>query len=276
MIIKESDVDELCRVVTTLAEDVRSQMVGMNVPQVLLTQLLKGLDRTVSDAQERLSYCAEIRLRQHVQLFEPSKEDLAYPEILQKRASSSANASSESSTAPPPAASSSEEAVVPAAATERGGGGENDDVSKTWYPPLRQTLALLSKLYGVVEPGVFEDFARRAVDFCVQTLKAGSAGVKKRGSGSSLHGDLFLVRHLLVLREQLLPFEIRLQGVERQLDFRSTGAALKHLVMNSRALFRFDMGNGLMQLAREGIPTLQESQVDAKRELDAVLKVACR
>jgi hypothetical protein len=62
-IIKESSVDELCRVITTLAEDIRSQIITMNVPRPLLMRLLSGLDRTVNDAQERLAYCAEVRLR---------------------------------------------------------------------------------------------------------------------------------------------------------------------------------------------------------------------
>lgn len=63
LIIKESSVDELCRVITTLAEDIRSQIIAMNVPRPLLLKLLGGLDRTVNDAQERLSYCSEVRLR---------------------------------------------------------------------------------------------------------------------------------------------------------------------------------------------------------------------
>jgi hypothetical protein len=40
------------------AEDVRSQMAAMAVPRPLLKRLVRALDRTVSDAQERLAYCA--------------------------------------------------------------------------------------------------------------------------------------------------------------------------------------------------------------------------
>eukprot|EP01036_Dinobryon_divergens_P027874 gene27874-36723_t len=76
------------------------------------------------------------------------------------------------------------------------------DVYETWYPPMRSTLSLLSKLYGVVEMAVFEDFARRSI--------------------GALHGDLFLVRHLLILREQL---------VEKHLDFSPTGLAFNRILV---------------------------------------------
>lgn len=153
------------------------------------------------------------------------------------------------------------------------GGGGGGDVYQTWYPPMRNALSLLSKLYGVVELSVFEDFARRAIDLCVQALKKGSEGVKRGHPG--LHGDLFLVRHLLMLREQLTPFELRMQSTEKMLDFTTTGEALQSLLANARSMWRFDNDNAFLQLARSGLPRMQEMQVDAKRELDNVLKAAC-
>lgn len=225
-------------------------MIAMNIPKSLLKQLLRGLDHTLCDAQERLSYCAESRLRQDIQLFEPLPSQLSYPDILENFVSSQQNSSKINNS-----------------------NIDKEDSSTTWYPPLRHTLSLLSKLYGVVEMPVFEDFARRSVVLCVETLKKGSEGVKR--NRSQLHSDLFLVRHLLVLREQLIPFEIRLQGVEKTLDFSKTSAALSFLAFNSRSIFRFDIENGIFQLAWDGLPVLQEMQVDAKKDLDAVLKHAC-
>jgi len=259
-IIHESDVDELCRVVTTLAEDVRTQMMAMPIPRVLLRRLIHSLDRCISDAQERLAYCAEMRLRQEVQMFEPLPSQLAYPEILEKHAQSVKDSHQQQQ-------QQIQEGV------EAPANVPVEDASKTWYLPLKQTLALLSKLYGVIEMPVFEHYARRSVELCVQSLKAGSEGVKR--TRSQLHGDLFLVRHLLVLREQLIPFEIRLQGVEMQLDFKPTGAALSHLAQSPRSILRFDVANGLLQLAWDGLPAIREMQVDARKNLDLVLKDAC-
>ena len=261
LIIHENDVDELCRVAGTLADDIRSQIANMRAPIAIQRALEAGMERTICDTQERLSYVAEIQLRQEVQSFKPTPAQLAYPDILEAALmTSSAPASADSTTGTEQLQQQQQQQ-------------QESDFSSTWYPPLRQTLALLSKLYGVVETTVFEDFARRTVHQCVVSLRIASESVAR--SRSVLHGDLFLVRHLLILREQLLPFDARLTGTERSLDFRSTGAAWTHFASNARSLLKFDMNNSLWQLAKEGLPGLQEDNVDAKRELDAILKAAC-
>eukprot|EP00605_Chrysophyceae_sp_TOSAG23-4_P001842 GSChrysophyteH1.ASY1.ANO1.2034.1 assembled CDS len=242
LIIHENSVDELCRVASTLADDVRSQIASVQLPTELLGILEQGVDRTVCDTQERLVYCAEMRLRKEVQLFKPLLAQLDYPQVLQE--------------------------------TESGADSANGlDAAKAWFPPLRHTLALLSKLYGIVEPAVFEDFASRAVRKCIQSLESASNSITS--ARPAPHGDLFLVRSLLILREQLMPFDIKLQGKERKLDFTTTGAAFSQFTSNPRQALRFDKLNSLWQLATDGLPSMTESSVDAKREIDDVLKAAC-
>lgn len=121
---------------------------------------------------------------------------------------------------------------------------------------------------------MFEDFARRSVDECVQSLRRGADAVRKK-SGNEMVGSLFLVRHLLVLREQLIPFDIRLRGSERKLDFGPTGEALAALRGSLQDALKFNRSNGLLRFAREGLPQMQESLLDVQGELDRVLKVAC-
>lgn len=41
----------------------------------------------------------------------------------------------------------------------------------TWYPPLRSTLLVLSKVYRAVDMGVFEDLAQLAVAACADSMK---------------------------------------------------------------------------------------------------------
>ena len=197
-------------------------------------------------------------------MFEPAQSNLAYPDILHENAGNSSLDVSDGSNAMDTSSGSSE-----SIGAQRG----IDDVSKTWYPPLKNTLALLSKLYGVVEMSVFEDFARRGVLLCVNSLRAGADKVKRKGT--HLHGDLFLVRHLLILREQLIPFEIRMHTMERKLDWSGTRVAMNNMLHNTKSMVQFNMNNAFLQLAWDGIPGLQEQEIDAKRDLDNVLKQAC-
>jgi hypothetical protein len=265
-IIHESSVDVLCRIITTLCDDTASQTAALRLPPPLIKRLESCIATSVSDALERLVYCTEVALRQEIQNFTPLPSHLNYPGILIKAQEDRAAAKAH--------ASNGGDAVVAYLTL--------DDISRTWYPTLKSTLSLLSKLYGVVDPTSFEDFASRIIPMCTKSLQIATEKIR-RGGGSlggnqnaNIHADLFSVRHLLILREQLTPFDMRFQIVENQLDFAPTGAALQHLMKNSRSLFKFDGNNAILQLARDGAPELRTRQVDVRRELDQTLKEACR
>ena len=109
LIIHENNVEELCRVINTLSEDIKAQIDGLfpsyskpsssstsnssttNInknnnkenSKNLLKTLNKGLNKTICDAQERLSYCSEITMRVEVQFFEPLPSQLSYPGIIE-------------------------------------------------------------------------------------------------------------------------------------------------------------------------------------------------
>lgn len=260
-IIRESSVDALCRIITTLCDDMTAQIAALRLPTAALRRLEICLTSAVSDGLERLSYCTEVTLRQEIQCFEPLPSQLAYPAILEE---------------------------AKAVATKANGVNDGDNfvtlesISRTWYPPLKSTLALLSKLYGVIDAGTFEEFASRVVPLCVKMLRNGADKIR-RGAGSCgggppalLHADLFLVRHLLILREQLTPFDTRFQAIDHRLDFSPTGVAFGAMLKNSRSIFKMDSSNALMQFSQNGVPELKVRQIDVRRELDITLKEACR
>jgi hypothetical protein len=51
------------------------------------------------------------------------------------------------------------------------------------------------------QPAIFEDIAHEAVSLCRQSLVMSSNLVEQRSSTGVLDGQLFLVRHLLILKE---------------------------------------------------------------------------
>ena len=63
--------------------------------------------------------------------------------------------------------------------------------------------------------------------------------------------------------------------MERKLDWSGTRVAMNNMLHNTKSMVQFNMNNAFLQLAWDGIPGLQEQEIDAKRDLDNVLKQAC-
>ena len=161
------DLDTLCQIVSVLREE-RS----MASASPTTTAAARAISSVIEDAQERLIFCATNSLTKEVTRFKATPADLDYPDRLKKKEESEdANA-------------------------------EEDPVQKqmqlyeSWFPPIRSVLRILSKIFRVVEPRVFEDIALQSVQSCTKCLKDGATYIEKRRG--VMHSDLFLVKHLLV------------------------------------------------------------------------------
>eukprot|EP00535_Pseudo-nitzschia_heimii_P007991 CAMPEP_0197178156 /NCGR_PEP_ID=MMETSP1423-20130617/3523_1 /TAXON_ID=476441 /ORGANISM="Pseudo-nitzschia heimii, Strain UNC1101" /LENGTH=851 /DNA_ID=CAMNT_0042627841 /DNA_START=89 /DNA_END=2644 /DNA_ORIENTATION=+ len=241
------DLDTLCQIVSVLREE---RSMASSSPTTLAAA--RSISSIIEDAQERLIFCATNCLTKEVIRFKASPKDLDYPNKLSKKPENSSNEKS----------------------------GSDDDalqqqlqVYESWFPPMRSVLRILSKIFRVVEPKVFEDIALQSVQSCTRALRDGSKYIEKRSG--KIHADLFLVKHLLILREQLSPFDIDLRSVERQLDFSDAGRAVSRFLANrNRRLFSMSTENALVTLLREGVSVNEES-VDSKRDLEEALRNAC-
>jgi len=242
------DLDTLCQIVSVLREE---RSIASSSPITLAAA--RAISSVIEDAQERLIFCATNSLTKEVIRFKPSPTDLDYPNKLTKIS----------------------DALQPQSVT----GTEDDAMKKqlqvyeSWFPPIRSVLRILSKIFRVVEPRVFEDIALQSVQSCTRSLRDGSKYIHKRSG--IIHADLFLVKHLLILREQLSPFDIDLRSVERQLDFSDAGKAVSRFLANrNRRLFSMSSENALVKLLREGV-SINEESVDSKRDLEEALRNAC-
>jgi hypothetical protein len=216
------------------------------------TAAARSISSVIEDAQERLIFCATSSLTKEVIRFKPTPKDLDYPNKLMKKVEIS-------STEP---ASAEDDALQ-----------KQLHIYESWFPPMRSVLKILSKIFRVVEPRVFEDIALQSVQSCAKSLNDAAAYIQKQSG--TIHSDLFLVKHLLILREQLSPFDIDLRSVERQLDFSDAGKAVSRFLANrNRRLFSMSTENALVTLLREGV-SINEESVDSKHDLEDTLRKAC-
>ena len=264
------DLDTLCQVVSVLREE---RSLASSSPTTMAAA--RAISAVIVDSQERLIFCANTALTKEVVRFKATPADLDYPDRLKPGYK-----------APPkaPVSGGKEDSKdvddASGAATAVSSEEVGDDAVKaqlkvyeSWFPPMRSVLRVLSKIFRVVEPRVFEDIALQSVQSCTRSLKDGSAYILNKSG--VIHADLFLVKNLLILREQLSPFDIQLRSVERQLDFSEAGKAVSRFLANrNRRLFSMSTENALVTLLREGV-SVQEASVDSKRDLDDALRSAC-
>lgn len=164
-----SDMDLLCQVVSVLREE-RS----VASASALTRAVARSMSRMIEDAQERLIFCTLSTLTKDIVKFKPTQADLDYPHKLHfVRSTEEKN--------------TTEEADAVHAQMQ---------VYESWFPPMRTVLRVLSKLFRVVDPKVFEDIAFQAVQSCTKSLKEAANMI--RSSEGEIDGDLFLVKHLLV------------------------------------------------------------------------------
>lgn len=126
----------------------------------------------------------------------------------------------------------------------------------------------------VAQTEIFEELAQDAIQICTASLKLAAADLS--ASTSTLHGSLFLVKHLLTLREQITPFDVALALTNKALDFTSSADAMSHLLAGVSTIFSFSLHeNALVGLFVNAIPQVHETTADVKKELELELKKSC-
>lgn len=240
-LIHETNVDLLCELVDILKVEVLGEQLSRRSES--LAGLRPTLERILADVHERLTFRARTHIRDEIANYIPSDEDLNYPSKLEQSAGTKLE-------------------TTPA--------DENPDVYKTWYPPLEKTVSCLLKLYQCLEQAVFTGLAQEAVEVCSESIQKASKLIAKRST--PMDGQLFLIKYLLILREQIAPFDIEFSVTHKELDFSHLLEHLRRILRGQASLFDWSRSTSL---ARTLSPRVLESQIDAKKELEKSLKATC-
>ncbi|XP_073255255.1 conserved oligomeric Golgi complex subunit 3-like [Porites lutea] len=245
---------ELCSIlkVEMIEDHVQQKGEELAAFEVVVLQMLE-------DVQERLVYRAQAYIESDIQKYSPAPGDLAYPEKL--IIGSSSDADNEEKSAEGEEKKSKE---LPAALV---------DLQGMWYPTVRRTLVCLSKLYRCISKETFEGLSQEALSFCIQSLKTASALITQRKD--AINGHLFLIKHLLILREQIAPFDVDFAVKEMSLDFSKMRTAAYGLWSHSNRLFALSSSNAILEFLLDGAPQLTENYLDSKKEVDVELRVVC-
>ncbi|KAL8971353.1 MAG: hypothetical protein Q9183_001094, partial [Haloplaca sp. 2 TL-2023] len=226
----------------------------------------------LEDAQTRLVFRTQAILRDEIERYKPKPDVLDYP------ANNSKISLSGTKSRRPRRQSSIAEPTTPMPKTPmivEHGDSLNDQwdfdtqaAFQGWYPTLRKAIWLLSRIYRLVNSTVFDDLAHQIVHSTTLSLHHASTLISTSRTPADAH--LFLIKHLLILKQQIVAFDIEyVTQSDINLDFSSITNTFYELrergsLFNPRNLWRHLGGNLL--------PKVVENMLDAKVELDGRLR----
>ncbi|KAL4924305.1 Golgi transport complex subunit COG3 [Aspergillus undulatus] len=272
-IIHEDKIVKLCQLCTLLQtrylSDQDEETEYMDANQLDFSALIQP---ALEDVQTRLVFRAQAFLRDEIERFKTRPEDLDYParnkqlSISVSEKQISGRKVSHTDYLNPTKSTKQAEDGAETPLEESKWDFDSQNAPAAWYPTLRKAVWLLSRIYRLVNSTVFDDLAHQIVHQTTASLHQASTIISSK---SPTDGQLFLMSHLLILKQQIVAFDIEYVAPEVSFDFSSLTSTFWELrerggLFNPRNLMRL-VGHGLL-------PRVVENMLDAKVELDGRLR----
>ncbi|KAI9680147.1 MAG: Golgi transport complex subunit 3 [Trizodia sp. TS-e1964] len=238
----------------------------------------------LKEAQTRLVFKAQAILRDEIQNYRPKPEDLDYPPkgrstlSIRKKSKDPVMSGRKDSlvqketpkvpTTPLPKTPVIVDDSEFGVGSDHRWGFEPERTLDDWYPTLRKAIWLLSRIYRLVNSTVFDDLAHQIVHQTTLSLHQAAKQISPKSSPAN--AQLFLIKHLLILKSQIVAFDIEFVNPHIPLDFSNMATTFWELLsrgtlFNPRDLMRFVSDASLL-------PRVVNNMVDAKSELDGRLR----
>uniref|UniRef100_A0A6M2DLU3 Conserved oligomeric Golgi complex subunit 3 n=1 Tax=Xenopsylla cheopis TaxID=163159 RepID=A0A6M2DLU3_XENCH len=266
---------ELCSIlkVEMLDEHVQNNPEALEAFSQIVWQLLQ-------DVQERLVFRAHLYLQTDILQYNPAPGDLAYPEKLEMMESIAQSLQdvlyrSDSRVSISSATSNTSQEVARINTEQSRSKQINSpaDLHGMWYPPVRRTLVCLSRLYRCVDRPIFQGLSQEALSLCIQSVASAAQTIS--ANKTTVDGELFQIKHLLILREQIAPFQVDFTVKEMRLDFSKVKTAAFGLLQKRKQLFALGTNNAILEFLLDGTPQVKEQLLDSRKDVDRQLKMSC-
>ncbi|XP_053694577.1 conserved oligomeric Golgi complex subunit 3 isoform X2 [Sabethes cyaneus] len=281
-IIRIDHLETLAEICSILRVEMLDEHVSYN-PEAL-EAFSKIVYQLLQDVQERIGFRAQSYLESDILNYRPSAGDLAYPEKLEmmesialslqenylRRADSRSSIVSIASLASQEVESINQQAEQAAKARA---GNSPADLHGMWYPTVRRTLVCLSRLYRCIDRSIFQSLSQQALAYCIQSVSSAAGQISQKKT--SIDGELFEIKHLLILREQIAPFRVDFTVKETSLDFSKVKTAAFELLQKRKQLFALGSNNALLEFLLDGTPQVKEQLLDSRKDVDRQLKSIC-
>lgn len=285
-IIRELKLPKLCQLCTLLQtryiNEGEDEYEAPDLNELDFAQLIQA---ALEDTQSRIVFRAQTILRDEIENFKPKASDLDYPALLgSKKAPTSGRKGSQPAAPPPKPTEELDFTISPQERWPLSNATTMGNLT-TPYPTLTRAVSLLSLIYRLLNPTIFDDLAHRIVHATTFSLIHASKLLLKilppnkskssigPGSDSTSTAHLFLLTHLLLLKSQIVAFDIEFQThPEISFDFSNLTNTFHELQAERGGLFNPLNLVRLVGRGRDLLPRVVENMLDAKVELDGELR----
>lgn len=291
-VLKETDICTLCDSVTLFAPYYEFEEGSEEyVKQFTDIQYDKLFEPIVQKVQARLILRVQIYVQQNILSYRPTKDVFMISNRRRKSKTSLQGGNEDATTSddnPDPLLESylssfKNRSILPISPNDADDKSIDSEEStdkisqlQTYYPPLLKTLALLSRIYEMINSVVFDDLAHHVVHDCIVSLRNAYDMVIKSSAGKSdfnnLDISLAYLKNLLMLRDSIQNFNIQYTVNETYLDFSGVEGFFKSLKENGRNVLKKTKSSSILTLARELVPKVVNNMVDARTELISELR----
>ncbi|EME31339.1 Conserved oligomeric Golgi complex subunit 3 [Galdieria sulphuraria] len=249
-IIEEQHLSRLVDIVEIFRSEILPEDKASDNMNIAKSCSKRILQRTIADAQERITYLTQIYIRNEIQSYSFTREDMNRCCFFSSSESREVEPSREETMAIK-RGTNYKEAVLP---------------FSCWYPPVDRTLKLLAMLYRRMTSEVFSGLAEEIVSSCVSILILSSQQVRQSLSmeNSEEHSMLFLMSQLWVLREQIQPFDADFSYQEKFLNLSELRNSMMRMIWRTKSHNEVFSQEPHRQIIH-----------DSKRSLEEELKKAC-
>ena len=150
-------------------------------------------------------------------------------------------------------------------------------------PILQTSVTMLRQLYTAVEPSVFSAIAHETIRHTSMGLARASSAIEKAVGATArlansactaeLYAGLYLLSHLVTLRDRLRPFSVELSFTDKHLDFSNAREYIGRVYSSPGSLvsMRDNSLLGLVSNLRSWSPKVHQVHSDSRKELDGML-----
>lgn len=270
-IIHENNLSKLCALVTLLQNRYIQDDEDELMPDPTQLDFATLIQPALEDAQTRLVFRTLTILRDEIENYKPPSEELDYPRRVSTRPTTPAKTrvplSGRRKTDP--------DLLKSPTIVDEDSGDEvgaifwsRNRALQNCYPTLPKSIRLLSRIYRLVNSSVFDDLAHQIVHQTTMSLVSASQIIAAKSSKAD--GQLFLLRHLLLLKSQIVAFDIEYVTPDVSFDFSGAFSTFYEIrerggLFNPKSWMKLFSTGGL-------IPRVVENMLDAKVEMDGQLR----